>query len=126
VLVLAALVSPDLLGVDVLAVEVVPGAALGVDDDGGDDDGDDDAAGAGAAPAVLAGLSLLLADDAYRSLYQPPPLSWNEVRLMALAMVPALPQAGQDSGAGSVCFWSTSSRWAQASQRYSNRGMGQA
>jgi hypothetical protein len=66
---------------------------------------------------------LLVDDEAYRSLYQPPPLSWNEVRLIALTMVPGLPQDGHASGGGSLCFWSTSSRWAQASQRYSNKGM---
>jgi hypothetical protein len=62
--------------------------------------------------------------EEYRSLYQPPPLSWNEVRLSSRFIVRFLPQCGQGSGAGSSCFCKTSSRWLQALQRYSKIGMG--
>ena len=70
-----------------------------------------------AAGASLAGLlepppSDLLPE--YRSLYQPPPFSWNELRLMIFAILP--PHSGQASGGGSVTFCRRSTMRPQLSQ----------
>ena len=56
--------------------------------------------------AVALGVSFGAALEAYRSLYQPPPLSWNDVALISLARLPCLPHAGQVAGVGSLCFCS--------------------
>lgn len=43
-------------------------------------------------------------EDAYRSLYQPPPLSWNDVSDISFASVPPLWHLGHSGGGGSPCF----------------------
>jgi hypothetical protein len=52
--------------------------------------------------------------ELYRSLYQPPPLSWNELRLMILAIFPL--HSGHASGGGSLTFCNLSTMRPQASQ----------
>ena len=73
--------------------------------------------GVAAGDASLVGLLLPALDDPpelYRSLYQPPPLSWNELRLMIFAILPL--HSGQASGGGSVTFCSRSTMRPHASQ----------
>jgi hypothetical protein len=89
-----------------LVVPLVDDGALAVDDDAVDDEEEED-------------------DDVdeYKSLYQPPPFRWNADADSSLPIVAVFLQAGHASGAGSLCFCSTSSRWPQAEQRYSKIGM---
>ncbi len=127
---------PEPLGDDVGA-EPLDDVPLDDDDDEPDDDDDDELdAGDALEDEELEGdaldddeelesdwVFLSGLDEAYRSLYQPPPLSWNDVRLSSLCIVFFLPHTGQTSGGGSPCFCRTSSRCSQAVQRYSKSGM---
>src|SRR3989441_2937990 len=74
--------------------------------------------GVAAAGASLAGLLVPppsdLLPELYRSLYQPPPFSWNELRLMIFAILP--PHSGHASGGGSVTFCRRSTMRPQFSQ----------
>jgi hypothetical protein len=80
------------------------GAGVAVVDDAEDDDEDDD--------DNVDGASALAAppDDAYRSLYQPPPLRWNAERDKAFSRVFSAWQLGHAAGAGSECLSRNSSR----------------
>jgi hypothetical protein len=57
--------------------------------------------------------------DAYKSEYQPPPLSTKEVRLMQRDSAPLSPQPSHFSGGGSCIFWKTSVILPQLLQTYS-------
>ena len=74
-----------------------------------------------AAPASLAGALVPEVEfppppllELYKSLYHPPPLSWNELRLMILAILP--PHSGQAPGGGSLTFWRRSTSLPHDSQ----------
>ena len=71
-----------------------------------------------AAGASLAGLLVPppsdLVPELYKSLYHPPPFSWNELRLMIFAIFP--PHSGHCSGGGSVTFCRRSTMRPQLSQ----------
>jgi hypothetical protein len=73
--------------------------------------------GVAAGVASLAGLLLPPLEELpelYKSLYQPPPLSWKELRLMIFAIFP--PHSGHASGGGSLTFCSRSTMRPHASQ----------
>src|SRR5581483_4560208 len=92
-------------------VGVVAGAWLGA---APPVEGEGVAAGDASLEGLLTPLPSDLLPELYRSLYQPPPLSWNELRLMIFAILP--PHSGQASGGGSVTFCRRSTMRPHASQ----------
>jgi hypothetical protein len=78
----------------------------------------DPGAGVAAALSPPSFLASFFAEP-YRSEPQPPPLRTKEVRLITFSSVPWAPQAGHDSGAGSLSFWRTSESLPHCLQTYS-------